>query len=58
VKTITVRIPDDLYQAIQRIADVERRSVANVCMLLFEQGLDHYVTPGTKPDQPKIKLVK
>jgi hypothetical protein len=57
-RIVTVRITDKLYQRIQDIADAERRSLANVAMLLFEQGLDHYVTPGAKPEKSKIRIVK
>jgi hypothetical protein len=50
-RTVSVRIPERLFSNIKKIADSERRSVANVAMLLLEQGLDRYKSPTAKPSK-------
>jgi hypothetical protein len=47
-RIVTVRIPEHLFLDIKKLADGERRSIANVAMLLLEQGLDHYESPRAK----------
>jgi len=47
-RMVTVRIPERLFSNIKRLADSERRSIANVAMLLLEQGLDCYKSPSVK----------
>lgn len=39
-RTITVRMPEKLFCAIEEIARIERRSLANVAILLLEQALE------------------
>jgi hypothetical protein len=44
-RMVSVRIPERLFSNIKKLADSERRSVANVALLLLEQGLDCYKSP-------------
>ena len=44
-RMVSVRIPERLFSNIKKLADSERRSVANVALLLLEQGLDRYKSP-------------
>jgi hypothetical protein len=52
-RIVTVRIPERLFLDIKKLADGERRSVANVAMLLLEQGLDRYESPRAKRSRGK-----
>ena len=38
--TVTVRIPDDLYDTVKAAAERERRSINSELLWLIEKGLD------------------
>ena len=58
MRTLSVRITESLYQGIKDLAEVERRSIASTAILVIEQGLENYVSPGSKVEIEKLRLVR